>query len=167
MDESEEFAAKSERYMKMLSEVIVIKKLLQTHGNTIASCRGDLDALMKVVSSERTNVSFPIYSYKLSSKYISPSANIMTKSIFEIAVVKIQNKDELSLTTDEKNSVFNLRREIDPTSTRSSSRSILTTIEKHLNKKRKVQCKNDDFINCDFLVGSVAEVERLWSVAKI
>lgn len=128
---------------------------------SLASCRGDLDALMEVIEFARTNVVSLLNSCKLGSNYISPSANIMPNPIFECAVIKVQNKNVSSLTTDGKNSVSNLRREIEPTSICSSSSSILTTIEQHLGKKRKVQCKNDDFINWDFIVGSLAEVERL------
>ncbi len=33
-------------------------------------------------------------------------------------------------------------------------------------KKQKFNEVQDRYINCDFILGSVAEVERLWSLAK-
>ncbi len=33
-------------------------------------------------------------------------------------------------------------------------------------KKRKRDDTQDSYMNCDFVLGSVAEVERLWSTAK-
>ncbi len=32
--------------------------------------------------------------------------------------------------------------------------------------KRKRMERNDKYMNCDFILGSVAEIERLWSIAK-
>ena len=38
--------------------------------------------------------------------------------------------------------------------------------ERIASKKRKRIEDNCEFMNCDFILGSVAEVERLWSIAK-
>ncbi len=33
-------------------------------------------------------------------------------------------------------------------------------------RRKKAPSSSDEFIHCDFILGSVAEVERLWSLAK-
>jgi len=33
-------------------------------------------------------------------------------------------------------------------------------------KRAKTSCTDDEYINCDFILGSAAEVERLWSTCK-
>lgn len=39
-------------------------------------------------------------------------------------------------------------------------------MEESLAKLRKIEVSNDQYVNCDFIIGSLAEVERLWSIDK-
>ena len=38
--------------------------------------------------------------------------------------------------------------------------------EELLQRRKKVKLNNIDYVNCDFILGSTACVERLWSIAK-
>ena len=47
-------------------------------------------------------------------------------------------------------------------------KSLQSTYEKHMNRKRKEreEEKYGQHINCDFILGSAAEIERVWSAAE-
>ncbi len=42
----------------------------------------------------------------------------------------------------------------------------MTVSERFALRKRKGEEETQNYINCDFILGSMAEIERLWSLAK-
>ena len=69
------------------------------------------------------------------------------------------------LTHDEKDAASILRTSAEEITSQSDSASSLTMAERFV-KKRKVEASESSNINCDFILGSVAEVERLRSLSK-
>eukprot|EP00171_Calliarthron_tuberculosum_P023317 IDg23317t1 len=140
IDCSVQFANKTVKYCSMLKEINHVTKRLQTRAYTLASCRADLDTLIEVVSQAKNNPMSPFYGCRLGEKYISNTSSIVADKYFEMGVVKIQMGKSIELTGREKSTAFA--------------------------KKRKMENTGDEYVNCDFILGSIAEVERLWSVSK-
>ena len=101
----------------------------------------------------------------MKSEYSAPIASIVPKPTFEKAVVKIQSGLEEQLSAAEKDKVSMLRENVEESASQSDSSSTVTMAERLL-KKRKTEVTRNQYTNCDFILGSVAEVERLWSISK-
>lgn len=43
---------------------------------------------------------------------------------------------------------------------------ISLSMEERLTKLRNIEFSNDQYVKCNFIIGFVAEVERLWSIAS-
>lgn len=113
------------------------------------------------------------YRCKLDGKYISERASNMHNPDFESGAVKIQSGKTKKLTRAEKATVRSLKRP-DPFSDsqgfdnqETPHSSTGDDICARLAKLRKMEGKNqDEIINCDFILGSVALIKSLWSTAK-
>ncbi len=93
----------------------------------------------------------------------------MTSPFFESGVVKIQRGHEDEMSAAEKHAVECLRKIEDHSNMNATGNAQSTaprTISERLAKRRKVGHGTESYINCDFILGSVAEVERLFSMAK-
>eukprot|EP00171_Calliarthron_tuberculosum_P012024 IDg12024t1 len=99
---------------------------------------------------------------KLRNKHIAIDATTAPNAIFEQGVVKIQRCREAAMTVNEKNACRKLLLENVTDGVGLEGESILNRISE--NKRRCIN-KQTKYINCDFIIGSVAEVERLWSIA--
>ena len=105
-------------------------------------------------------------------RYIADNAEIIENPEFEAGVVKIQREQAALLTDAEKAAVSGLLNAAaeetpqDPSPILFSSPAYLVEA---MNKNRKREHENarlnNTYVNCDFIAGSVAEVERLWSLA--
>ncbi|KAI0560856.1 Ribonuclease H-like protein [Gracilaria domingensis] len=168
IDASVQLATRGQKCSKMLAEIDIVTKSLQTRGHTLAQCRDDLDILLETVMEQRNIRSSPLYQCKLENKYIAPDAAIVLDPIFESSVVKIQRGLQTELTEDKKESVQCLKQPdtVSEVHAGIASGNVGTGIAARLTKKRKVVMKKEKYMNCDFILGSVAEVERLWSIAK-
>ncbi len=91
----------------------------------------------------------------------------MVNPVFESAVVQIQKGFEDELTTEQKAAVKCLLKSSVNAGQESEKEDVLAlTMLERLAKLRKKEVHNNKYIKCDFIFGSVAEVEYLWSVAK-
>ncbi len=115
---------------------------------------------------KKDSVNSPLYGCRLGSKYIANNSAIVESPIFERSVVKIQKGKAEELTEEEKLSVTFLRKDDAPKSFVSQAAMSMTMSER-MAKKRKVISSRYEYVACDFILGSVAKVERLWSIAKI
>ena len=87
---------------------------------------------------------------------------------FEFGVVKLQKGLHNELDENEKNAVCcllkgNFLGELSP---EAEYQEAALGMKERLAKRRKNEVSNDQYVNCDFILGSAAEVERLWSIAK-
>ncbi len=91
---------------------------------------------------------------------IAPNASIVPNPPFDNGVVKIQKGAAHDLLLDEKKAVAILRKKAVVTPGLGSTRRA-RTMEEKLAKRRKKNGDVQDYIDCSFILGSVAEVERL------
>lgn len=163
VNRSTRFASKVRRYARMLGEIDVVTRSLQTRGYTFAACRRDLDVLIESVRDDARTPGTALHLCRLGTKYIGIDAEIVPDKTFLSAVVKIQNGECNNLTPDEKATVSDLR------SSSSQVTNVLSqnsSMEERLSKRRKISSAAQEYVNCDFILGSVAEVERIWSISK-
>ncbi len=106
-----------------------------------------------------------MYGCRLGTKYISRKERITHSPAFESTIVKIQDGNETSLTTREREVVECLKK---CTQTRNEeiedeSQSIMAS---RLAKPRKICSNGSEYIETSFILGSAAEIERLFSIGK-
>eukprot|EP00171_Calliarthron_tuberculosum_P001364 IDg1364t1 len=168
MDKSIRFENRVLKYRDMLSEIDIITISLQKRGYSLAQCRDDLDDLIAYVEQERSVVGSKMFQCNLGKIYISANASIVAHRFFETGVCKLQKGMANTLTACEKEAVRCLRKESSTQDPLPSSRSSRQSegISERLRKRQKLSASNDGYIDTRFLLGSVAEVERLFSVAK-
>jgi len=165
VERSERFNQRVKNFAQMLSEIDVITKELQKHGLSLAICRYAVDVLRDAVTEGRNDVNYVFYGCKLASKYIAPTSAIVHNASFESGVSKIQTGDIGSMNEEERRACEILEIEQDETF-ESVQNSSLTMAQKLVSGKRRCIERDTKYRNCNFVVGSVAIVERLWSVAN-
>eukprot|EP00171_Calliarthron_tuberculosum_P023569 IDg23569t1 len=163
VNQSDVFKTRVKRYACMLSEIDTVTKELQKRGINLADCRFAVDVLLEAVQNGRNDSSSAMFGCRLGSQYLAPDAATVTDPHFESGVVKIQNKHESTMTELEKNACKSLLME-SSTSIGGEPPASSPIAAKLATGKRR--CMTSKYRNCGFIVGSAAEVERLWSVAK-
>jgi len=159
------YGQKVSKFKEMLSEINIATKMLQKKDATLSECRYVLDTLIESVNEEKYKEGAKFYKSKLGQKYISPNANIVTDKHFEAGVVKIQRGQSHNLSLIEKNAVATLLKPSLATVVVEEETQENSFLQRYA-KKAKTSCTDDEYINCDFILGSAAEVERLWSTCK-
>ena len=167
IDRSVLFANRALKYERMLNEINQVTIELQRYGITLAECRNALDILIECVNTEKNNIDSPLYGCRLSSDRIGVHASrVVTDPHFESGVVKIQRKQMHELSDLEKQACVRLQNGSVESEVNSTSLARLSMTERIARSKRRRICSGVSYINCEFIVGSVAEVERLWSKAR-
>lgn len=167
MDTTIRFKNKVVRYAAMLQEINAVTKYLQIQGRTLADCRDDIDLLIDSIAQENANRNSNLFNCRLGKKYIDPKSSIVHSAAFESGVVKLQRGLLSSLSDAEKEAVKVLAM----SQPASSSTDQLTnlrflTMREKLAKRRKLSERDESYNDCQFILGSAAHVERLWSVSK-
>lgn len=110
-------------------------------------------------------ITSPFYYSKLETKYIVQDSYIVKYRDFENGVVKIQDGEEKDLTITEKHPVRSLlvseSNQSDP-----EKSNVASSTAEGLAKKRYTTDTSGSHIDCIFIFGSVAKVERLWSIGS-
>jgi hypothetical protein len=141
---------------------------------SLSWCRTQLDAWVTKEAEPNTTNPDDLYG-NLNLRWIKQDSSIVKDKNFESGVVKIQRKEFGNLTAAERWAVRCLL--VDPTAAVAaddsdndgpnvllSPRSIAR--EEQAKRQRIQAAGNDTYINADFILGSVAEVERLWSLSR-
>eukprot|EP00171_Calliarthron_tuberculosum_P002661 IDg2661t1 len=157
IDDSAHFLRKVTKYRTILGEINVVTKVLQKENSVLAMCRDSLDCLIEAVEEQKNIPQARLYGCMLGKKYIGQSTT------FEKAVVKIQKGLKNELSASEKFAAKCLL--VHETADEGESPKKIVSMQEMLTKRRKVQSLKISYINCDFILGSVAIVERLWSCA--
>lgn len=131
-------------------------------------CRYLLDTPMSTIAEQNDNPVVGLYRCELKDEYIKLHSVHSPSSIFESGVIKIQQGELDTLTVEEKAACAHLRTakpginniatDINEEETLSMSNII------NLRKPRR-QESNSSYLNLEFIVGSYAEIERLFSIA--
>ncbi len=147
----------------MLSEIDVVVKSLQTRGRKLSECMDDIEVLMDSVEQDKTKIGSPLFQYKLKFRHVRE------QSAFEKAGIKTQRGQESKLTRVERDAAKILRKSAVQNKTVIPHRPIgnkQSSMSERLAKRRRILRAERTYMNCDFVLGSTAHVERLFSVAK-
>ncbi len=122
---------------------------------------------MEAVSEEKHSASSDLYQCKLGHKYISSLVHIVQYTHLEAGVVTIQKGIENQINEFEKAAVRILRKPISSGGTTGLRGTVSTNnISERMAKRRKRDEETSNYIDCNFILGSVAEVERVFRFAK-
>ncbi len=167
IDDTARFQGKVIKYVTMLSTIDDVTKSLQSNYHTLSECRDDLDALMEAVNEGKHDPSSVLYPCRQGQKYIYPTADIVQYPHFEAGLVKIQKSIENQMNESEKAAISNWKKSINSSGTSSSrGASWSKNISEGLAKRRKRGEETRRYIDCNFILGSVAEVERVFIAPK-
>ena len=163
INKTTQFKNKVMRYCGYMKQINYSTKYMQTRKVTLAQCRDSLSMLIQDVEEGRNNRNSDMYRCPLGTKYIGEDAEIIRHKDFESGVCKIQNGSTELMTDEEKEACQSLLLE---TEEDSSSSDEEISYEERL-RRRKMERENPSgFMDADFILGSAAEVERLWSIAN-
>lgn len=188
MDNRMNFKYKVERHSKYFNEIDLVTKALQERKLPLQDSRLLLDELVNGIQgtwntpgSVFHNCSFRAKRIKLAHTQLHPNAH------FESGVVKIQGGNTETLTDEEKRACRSLkiepRNELegdsdtndgdgsgsdDDDGNHGGPGSVLRRVKRKKSHRlhRMMQGHQTEYGDCNFIYGSVAEVERLWSIAK-
>ena len=163
VNSSESFARKCQRYYRMLSEIDVVTEILQTSGRTLSDCRADLSVLLNAVKEDRENPNSDLFGCKLGNRCISEESQFVHSNTFESAVMKLQTKQAHNLTGEEREAIMMLR-ETNITIASGEANNSVPKMSERLAKRRKVNFLKEEYIYSSFILGSAAEVERVFSI---
>ena len=169
LDKSILFRNKALKFEKMLQDINDATMELQVRLITLADCRLVLESLLESVEANHNVPGSTMSNCKLDSWYIGPTAHIVKDPYFESGVTKIQRGNKSDMTAEEKDACKNLllssRGDYVMDTNNGHDIDQLSFKERYDSKRRRVNSSVDKYIDCSFILGSVAEAERLWSIA--
>ena len=118
---------------------------------------------MQDVEEGQNDQDSPMFRCPHGTKYISEEADILKNAEFETGVCKIQNGMAEVMMAHEKVACEKLLLETDGDLSDTSEEEV--TYEERLRRRRRKRENPSGYVTCDFILGSAAEVERLWSIA--
>ena len=123
-----------------------------------------MDHLIDSVQENYDDDSSDFYQCLLGTDHIGANSSKLKSPDFTSGVIKIQNGEHSSMTQSEHRACTALKAK--KNNSTNDSKSVPNSYEELLNRRKKVKLNNFDYVNCDFILGSTACVERLWSIAK-
>ena len=172
MNKTAAFKRKAEKVTGCFTDINVVAATLQTRMYKLKSTRADLDALLAESKNGHTNENNSWFERQLSGTYIKPGSHKLPDPHFVSGVIKIQNNDILQLTQDEKDACASLANQVQDQGEEAEEGDEVSFASRFKSrmKKRKAGVmegtKASPYKNVDFICGSAAEVERLWSICK-
>jgi hypothetical protein len=144
---------------------------LQTSLKKLSDCREFFEILVETVQEEKYVEGSVFYQCTLGDSYIGAQSLKLPDKDFITGISKIQNNEAHKMSSEEKYACKSLEEEssnISNDAYGSACTQKLTITEKiKLKKKMKLEkTYTGNYKNVDFVLGSAAEVERLWSVAR-
>ena len=160
------FKHKVDKYESMMNHIQGTTKLLQTNKWTLSQCREILDILIEDIESHSEEPGYDLYNCSLGKEYIGRDSNKVSHKDFENGVCKIQQGRFNDLTDDEKMACKSLR--VDENAGNQDFRIDENALSFQERVAKRLKLKSDGSVqwhNANFILRSVAEVERLWSTA--
>ena len=108
----------------------------------------------------------PLHDSKLGDTYIGTDSRHVSNKVLESAVIKLQNYTPDELTGQEKTAVIGLKSPTAEKNTSASSKNAVLTMQERIAKRKKILHIPNIYMPSNFLLGSVAEVERVSSIMK-
>jgi hypothetical protein len=166
VDTSDSRVRNAQKAASMFEKIDEVTRFLQTKLLPLSSARASLDMLIEDVENNKNTPGHPLHKCRLGTSKIAPNAAIVANPDFKQAVCKIQLKQFAAMTDSEKAAAAPLRRPQAQVAAESPGTGALSFQERLAKRlKTEEQDPRDEYINCDFILGSAAEVERLWSIA--
>ena len=168
IDATNVFADKVKKYGAQLKEINCVTKELQKSAISLRDCRSEIHDLAHVIALSADKPHAALYDCKLGQHYVGANSDIMTDPVFESAVIKLQENCPQDMTDDEKQSVECLRLDAADAAgpADAANDAEVLSINERRKKRRKLSALPKRYMDCGFILGSVAEVERVWSIAK-
>ena len=164
MNRTVPFRNKVVRYCEYMRQINFSTKYMQTRKLPLAQCRESLNMLIQDVEEGRNDRNSVMYRCPLGKIYISEDAELLRDPLFESGVCKIQNGTTELMTAGEKEACESLL-VIDDGNSSGSDREEEIEYEERLRRRKRQRENPSGYRNCDFILGSAAEIERLWSIA--
>ena len=130
------------------------------------SCRMALKMLKDDIENGKDDPDSDFHDCAFVPNKILPDCDLVPQPLFDSGVAKIQAGEENTLTLMEKNAVASLLKnpaDDEPGQEAPARPSISDRLREMTSGPKK---SDSDYINANFILGSCAEVERLWSLAK-
>ena len=147
---------------------------MQTHLYKLKSCRSDLDALIMQCNVGNNDENSCWYNRKLPGTYIERRSCKLPAPDFVEGIIKIQEGKVMDLTQDEKDACHKVvNNQVEENMIEESEQGEANTFASRFRdrmKKRKAgvleKSQASPYHNVNYICGSAAEVERLWSLCK-
>ena len=169
MNKSAQFKRKAEKVYGTFRDITVVAVCLQTRMYQLKCVRQDLDALLAESENGHGNENSCWHQRKIPGTYIKPGSTKLPDPHFVSGVVKLQSNNILQLTQEEKEALYKLVNEGAMGDQEVEEGEQASFVARFL-KKRKVgeleRREASPYKNVDFICGSAAEVERLWSICR-
>jgi len=138
-------------------------KQLQTNCATLSDCRAVVDALIDLVATKKELSSSPLHNCTFEPTRISLTGRHSPDSEFESGVIKIQRGESNTMTEGEKAACIALEKtDVALSDCETNSTNLIDELHSAIKlKKRKFDDFQGDYMDCSFLLGSAAEIERV------
>ena len=170
IDYSLPFKKKAIKCAKIMDDVKFTAVSLQKILLTLKECRELLDMLISEAKNGKNNRESPWYKNQFGKDYVRPRSEKLSGPDFTSGIIKIQNKDESNMTQQEEESCINL---LINNNGASVAENVSKSFQDRMSKRKKRKASElegtgvrSKYHNLDYIGGSAAEVERLWSEAK-
>ena len=171
-DQSWLFQAWSQKLTRMFEDINMVAVSMQTKLYMLKLVCADCDALLKESKQGDSTRASAWFGSKLKGTHIGRNSTKLSHPNFITGVVKIQDNKHMTLTTEEQDACKALLVENENGRGGEYQNQPLSLADRMKDriKKRKAGVIEADltspYKNVDFICGSAAEVERLWSIAK-
>ena len=162
----------------MLADINAVALNMQGHMLCLDQCRKCQDILIKLLDEHRDDPNSHWHNNKFGKVYIDPESNKRPDKVFVSAVKKMQRREGSTLTAEKtdvikqwlpkRTTTMPLGSGAAPTAADLLAHLPATSVGKSSGEKRKSnEISAGGFDDCfDHVIGSAAEVERLWSIAR-
>jgi hypothetical protein len=167
IDVTVQFQRRVEKFSNMMLEINTVTLALQKRLLKLCGCRAALELLTQNIQTNKVNPQSTFYRCKLSSVYIASDSEKLPDVHFLSGVCKIQMNQHGLMSILEKEACELLKivppADLEEPQPQAGLLTMAQQLKQMSNKKPRLE---NEYINVDFILGSAAEVERLWSICK-
>ncbi|CAJ1956327.1 unnamed protein product [Cylindrotheca closterium] len=161
---------------KMLQNLKFIQRRLTTKGHPLSSCREDIQSLLDYADAHSHDIESQWFDHKLGTKYIHPLSKKLKDVNFISGVCKIQRKKFALLNDVETTACQQLKRPTmaaSPVGRADDFKAFVCRKERQASlpsrdniSLRSIYHLEEEYSDCDFIIGSSSEMEKVWSDAR-
>ena len=175
VNESLSFFNATKKFTKCLKQFDIVTKKLQEKNLTLSTGRILLDTLVKKANERKNEIGSAFHGNSFKANRILIDGPLSDYQYFESGVIKIQQNRSMQMNDLERDACIGLL-ENDNSNVEEETNDDSDVIDLDEGDdvmkavkdiKEKMETSNQSgYVNCDFIMCSAAEVERLWSIAK-